>query len=353
MTTSGAERRRTKVTIRDVARQAGVSIKTVSNVLNSTGSMRRETRDHVIEVMRALDYEPNMTARSLKTGTTRRIGLGVFDFSQPFAPYLADKVIEVAREHDYDVVIETYGPSGERFDEVMGSRARGRADGWFIFAVRGFPDRGAGLDESSPLVLAGDYLTYDRVDLVTMPNVEAITEATTRLLDAGCRSVAAVGGPAGIWQVQESLAVQEGTGPLRFKGYLQAHADRGLEVDPALVVGDIGWDYTGGARAVDELLSRGPCPDAIVCFNDALALGAMHELQIRGLRIPQDVQVTGFDNVPEGSIMTPGLTTVDPHIGEYARVGVEMLLERISGHTGPGRVHQTGYDVVVRGSSAL
>lgn len=341
-----------RVTIKDVAREAGVSIKTVSNVLNGTGSMRPETRARVEETMRRIGYRLNVSARAMKTGGTRLIGLGIFDFSQPFAPYLADIVIEVARQRQYGVIINTYGQGGEGIPTIIDDTYRLGADGWLFFTERPLPGRAAVLDQPYPVVLMGDYLAYGKADLVTMPNREALREAVDTLAARGCRTIALLGGPYGC-EPEQIMTAQEGTQALRTQGYAAGLADHGIDVDWDLVaLGSVpNWNQEGGVRAAAQVLDAGIHPDAMVCLNDAVAFGALHELQRRGLDVPGDVQVVGFDNVPEARYSVPALTSIDPHVEEYARLAVDMLIERIEGYDGPARSVATKATLVERAST--
>ena len=355
-----------RVTIKDVAREAEVSIKTVSNVLNNCGNMRPATRQRVEETMKRLGYTLNVSARAMKTGGTRLIGLGIFDFSQPFAPYLADIVIGYTKQRGYGVIINTYGVGGKGIPTIIDDTYRLGADGWLFFTERPLEHEGAVLEQPYPLVVAGDYLSYGKADLVTMPNVAAISDTTGRLLDTGMRRIALLGAPH-IGETNDSvllgdlddaarksiLTASEGTQPLRMQGYVKAFEQRGLSADWNMAVSSPIWDQPGGMRAACKLLDSDARPEAIICLNDAMALGAMYELQRRGLRIPEDVQVVGFDNVPEGKFSTPALTTIDPHVEDYARHAVDMLIERIEGYDGPARTYTTDFKLVERASTSL
>ncbi len=355
-----------RVTIKDVAREAEVSIKTVSNVLNNCGSMRPQTRQRVEETMKRLGYTLNVSARAMKTGGTRLIGLGIFDFSQPFAPYLADSVINYARQREYGVIINTYGSTGQGIGSIVDDTYRLGADGWLFFADRPLDNEGALLEQAYPVVLAGDYLSYGKSDLVTMANTVAVNEATGRLLDAGLRRIALLGAPhdckpdtpLSLKGIDESaqgsiLMALEGAQHLRMQGYVKAFEQRGLQVDWGMAIFTPFWNQLGGVRAIGELLDSAAKPEAIICLNDAMAFGAMYELQRRGLRVPEDVQVVGFDNVPEGEFSTPALTSIDPHVEDYARHAVDMLIERIEGYAGPARTYTTDFELVERASTLL
>lgn len=340
-----------RVTIKDVAREAGVSIKTVSNVINDTGRMRADTRRRVELAMRTLGYTVNLSARAIRSGGARLIGLNIFDFSQPFASYLTDKVIDFAKARKYGVIINTYGTGGAGLTDNIGETYRLGADGWIFFTERPLADAGAVLEQPYPVVLAGDYLSYGRSDLVTMPNVDGVRCAVGLLLDQGVRRIALLGSPPGLRNWEEIQPQREGTQALRTQGYVQAFLERGLDVDWRYVVPVDPWTQHGGVRVMASMLDSLPCPEAVICLNDAMALGAVHELQRRGLRVPSDVQLVGFDNVPESAYAVPALTTIDPNIEDYARHAVDMLVDRIEGYSGPARTYMTDFTLVERAST--
>lgn len=342
-----------RVTIRDVAKEAGVSIKTVSNVLNHTGSMRPDTRCRVESAMRKLGYTLNVSARAMRSGNTRLIGLNIFNFSQPFTPYLADKIIDSAKIREYGVIINTYGQDGRGFADSVEDTYRLGADGWIFVTDRAIADGGAVLEQPYPVVLAGDYLSYGKCDSVTASNMEAIHTLTGRLLDRGMRTVALVGCPPNVSSEQYIRQQREGAQVLRMQGYVRAFEEHGLDVDWRYVVSAYRWELRSGAQAVSHMLDELPHPEAIICLNDAMALGAIHELQVRGIRVPEDVEVVGFDNVPESEYSVPTLSTVDPHIGDYAEHAVSMLIERIEGYDGPARSYVTDFALVERASARL
>lgn len=340
-----------RVTIKDVAREAGVSIKTVSNVINDTGSMRPETRSRVRATMKQLGYMINISARAMKTGGTRLIGLDIFDFSQPFAPYLTDKVIDFARDRQYGVIINTYGSQADGIASTIEETYRLGADGWIFFTGQPLPNRGEVLQQPYPVVLTGDFLAYGKADLVTMPNIEAVRSTVGLLLDQGYRDIALLGAPVDLPDRDSVRQATEGTQALRVQGYVEAFEQRGLPMDWGHVIPVPRWNHEGGVEAVGSLLQSMPCPDALVCLNDAMALGALHELQRRGVRVPEDVQVIGFDNVPEARYSVPALTTIDPHVEDYARHAVDMIIDRIEGYDGPARTYTTDFTLVRRAST--
>ena len=312
-----------RVTITDVARETGVSIKTVSNVLNNTGSMRPETRQRVQDAIERLGYRVNVSARAMKTGGTKLIGLAITDFCQPFMPYLADSIVAAARSRGYAVITDTYNSAGGLAQAIPETKKLA-ADGWIFFMGSPITDRTI-LHQPYPLVIVGDYDTQGLADWVTMPNVEAVRTAVGALLDSGCRRIALIGGTAeNACPDADRVSRPETTSTMRTRGSVVA-------------------------RLLDD--PDAPRPDAVMCLNDALAIGVIHELQRRGVRVPQDMQVIGFDNVPDAEYCMPGLTTIDPHVDDYARHAVDMLIARIEGSADPFRTYVTSYDLVRRAST--
>lgn len=314
-----------RVTIKDVAREANVSIKTVSNVLNDTGSMRPDTRRRVEEVMRKLGYTVNISARAMRSGGTKLIGLNIFDFSQPFVPIFTDKVIEYAKERHYGVVINTYGSDGEGLVASVDESYRLGAEGWILFVMSPLADEGAVLEQPYPIVTTGDHLAYGKSDWITMPNIESISTVVGRFLDEGAQTVALMGVLPELVDEAVLRRQTEGAQALRAQGYVKAFEERGLSVNWRYVIPAESMNQREGMRVTKAMLDKLPCPDVVVCLNDAIALGAIHELQRCGLHVPDDVQVVGFDNVPEAEYSVPALTTIDPHIDDYAKHAVTCL----------------------------
>lgn len=342
-----------RVTIKDVAREANVSIKTVSNVLNDTGSMRPDTRRRVEEVMRKLGYTVNISARAMRSGGTKLIGLNIFDFSQPFVPFFTDKVIEYAKERHYGVVINTYGSDGEGLVASVDESYRLGAEGWILFVMSPLADEGAVLEQPYPIVTTGDHLAYGKSDWITMPNIESISTVVGRFLDEGAQTVALMGVLPELVDEAVLRRQTEGTQALRAQGYVKAFEERGLSVNWRYVIPAESMNQREGMLVTKAMLDKLPCPDVVVCLNDAIALGAIHELQRCGLHVPDDVQVVGFDNVPEAEYSVPALTTIDPHIDDYAKHAVDMLIDRIEGYSGPARTYTTDFTLVERASTRL
>ncbi|MBO9556636.1 LacI family DNA-binding transcriptional regulator [Cellulomonas sp.] len=310
----------------DVARRAGVSAKTVSNVLSGYPYIKDATRERVLTAIDELGYELNVTARILRSGRSGVIGLAVPELGQPYFGELADEVLAAARRHDLQVLIEPTGFTRDGELEALREPRRRLVDG-LVFSPAALDQGDAHLleDLGYPLVLLGEQIFSSRVDHVTMHNVEGARAATDLLLDVGRRRIALIG---------MLHAPTAGSATLRFRGYREALEARGLAVDERLLGwADDGWHRANGARAMAAVLDSGVQVDGVVALNDALAIGAMFELQVRGLSIPRDVAVVGFDDIEDARYSVPALTTVDPGRREIAEVAVDLLRRRLDERT--------------------
>lgn len=313
-------------TMADVARRAGVSAKTVSNVLSGYPYIKDATRERVLTAIDELGYELNVTARILRSGRSGVIGLAVPELGQPYFGELADEVLAAARRHDLQVLIEPTGFTRDGELEALREPRRRLVDG-LVFSPAALDQGDAHLleDLGYPLVLLGEQIFSSRVDHVTMHNVEGARAATDLLLDVGRRRIALIG---------MLHAPTAGSATLRFRGYREALEARGLAVDERLLGwADDGWHRANGARAMAAVLDSGVQVDGVVALNDALAIGAMFELQVRGLSIPRDVAVVGFDDIEDARYSVPALTTVDPGRREIAEVAVDLLRRRLDERT--------------------
>ena len=335
-------------TMVDVAERAGVSVKTVSNVINGYPYIREETRNRVLAAIDQLGYQVNVTARSLRSGRTGMIGLAVPELGQPYFGELADEILSAAREHKVQVLIEPTGFTREGELAALRETGRGLIDG-LLFSPAVLEQSDAGLLEVDyPLVLLGEQVFSPAVDHVTMRNTEGARAATDLLLDHGRRRIAVIG----------MLHAQgAGSAALRFAGYRQALEARGLPIDVRLFGwADDGWHRGNGARAMNAVLDSGVPVDGVLAFNDALAMGVLFQLQVRGRRVPEEVQVIGFDDIEDARYTLPPLTTVDPGRSEIARVAVELLCRRVDERVarreaGPPSLHLAGMRIVERGTT--
>lgn len=331
------------VTMQDVADLAGVSSKTVSNVVNNRPHISPAMREKVERAVAELGYRANLTARNLRRGRTGMIGLAIPELSQPYFAELADQVIAYAKTKGVSVLVEPTIDSPDGDAGILVDDRRLLSDG-LILSPNHLTPGGPRLDSLGiPVVVLTERLFETGVDHITMQDTAAAQAATAYLLDQGRRRIAAIGA-----QPLETV----GTAMLRERGYRAAHAARDVAVDPTLMEAVDRWQPDGGFRAMEAILDRGAAPDAVFAFNDSMAVGAMRALSARGIAVPQDVAVVGFDDITAARFTEPPLTTIAPGRAQAARLAVDLLLARIDGsRTVPGEEILTDFELVVRGSA--
>jgi DNA-binding LacI/PurR family transcriptional regulator len=330
--------------LKDVAERAGVSVKTVSNVVNGYLHVRPDTRARVEEAIAALNYRPNLSARSLRSGRTGVIALAVPELDIPYFAELARHVVAAAAGHGWTVLIDQTGGEVEQ-ERVVAEGIRDHLIDGLIFSPLALT--GADLArrvDGTPMVLLGERVDPGPTDHVAIDNVAAAREVTAHLAASGRRRIAAVG-------VQR--AASGASARFRLAGYKAGLAATGLRFDQRLVAPAAVWHRADGAAAVRQLLASGVRPDAVFCFNDTLALGAMRALHEHGLRVPDDVAVAGFDDIEDGRFSVPTLTTVAPDKEEIAKLAVDLLARRLTGDgDGPAQQLTAAWRLEIRESSA-
>lgn len=330
----------------DVARLAGVSVKTVSNVVNEYRHIRPETRSRVLAAIAELDYRPNVTARGLRSGRTGVIGLAVPSLREGYFAELADAVIAAAADRDLGVVIEQTGGERDRELAAVGGGARRLIDG-LLFSPVALDQRDASLlDGTLPLVLLGERIFDGPTDHVTMHNVSSAQAAVEHLLALGRRRIAVVGA---------SLDEPDATGSaaLRLVGYRRALSAAGVALDPALVRPAALWTLEQGAAATRLMLAQAIDADAVFALNDSLGLGVLRALAEAGIRVPDTVSVLGFDDIDAGRYSFPSLSSVDPGRQQIAELAVDLLVDRIreKGERRPPRTIKAAFRIVDREST--
>jgi LacI family repressor for deo operon, udp, cdd, tsx, nupC, and nupG len=322
-------RRRSAVTLQSVAERAGVSLKTASNVINGTGRMTPETRERVLAVVAELGYRVNVSARNLTRGSTGAITLAVPSLKAAYLAELAEAVVSAARDLDRVVYVTTYR------EDVHGSRALlsqfniHLSDGLLLSLPEPEQLEPADFEVDYPLVCLGSRTTFGRVDRVSANDIVDARTAANYLYERGSRSLAVVGARAKFSPAKIAKA-EEGNAELRLRGVLEAARAARSRLDPRLV-GVTGYDWTigSGFRTARDLIDAGVPFDGLVCLNDGLAIGAISALRERGLRVPEDVQVVGFDNIEEAAFLSPPLTTMGSSIEWIAQTALDRLIALI------------------------
>lgn len=330
-------------TLKDVAERAGVSIKTVSNVVNGYEHVTARTRARVQAALEELNYLPNLSARFLRKARVGVLALAIPDLRGQYFGELADAIITAATMRGYTVLIDQ--TNGDRENElriVQGFRPH-LLDGVILSPLSLENEDLLQRKVSIPLVLLGERTYEAPFDHVGLDNVCAARTATEHLLELGRRRIAAIG---------MRQDVTGATARLRLQGYQQALEAAGLTVNPALVMPCDSYHSPDGAAAMHRLLDLPEPPDAVFCFNDLLAIGALRALYERGVRVPDDVAVVGFDDVESARFTTPSLTTLDPNRSQIAQMAVTYVAGRAEGTlVGPPVRELAAFRLVVREST--
>lgn len=330
--------------IRDVAERAGVSVKTVSNVVNGYQFVTPLTRAKVQKALDELDYRPNLSARLLRGGRTGLIALAVPEIRMPYFAELATHVVRLAKQYGWTVLIDETQGSFDNERLVSEGIKSHLVDGLIVSPLSLRAKDIENRRDRTPLVLLGERLVHAPVDHVSIDNVAGAAAAVAHLAESGRTRIAAIGSQPNI---------SGGTAALRLKGYRQALRRARLPYDPALVVAAPHYDRADGAAGMAALLDLDHPPDAVFCFNDLMALGAIHTLHARGLRAPETIAIIGFDDIEEARYSTPTLSTVAPDKEQIARLALRLLELRIQ--YGDAALPQEGhadFQLAIRESSA-
>lgn len=329
-------------TLEEIARIAHVSRSTVSRVINNDPNVSDRTRQRVEEVIRQANFQPNRAARSLAGGRTRILGLvipmGVSRlFTDPFFPILIQSVTSSCNAHDHTLMLWLEEPEYER-RMVSQILQNDLIDGVIVSSSLIEDPLVRSLSSSSmPFIVIGRTLNDPTASYVDVDNVEGARRAVTHLFQRGYRKIAAITGP------QDMIA-----GIDRLEGYKKAHQEWGLPPNPDWIV-DGGFSEDIAYEAMQQLLTHEI--DAVFTHSDIMASGAMRAVKKAGLRIPEDVAVVGFDDMPFAARLEPPLTTIRQPIQKTGAIAVETLIESIRRPGSPPRRIFLPAELVIRSSS--
>ncbi|GIG71111.1 ribose operon repressor [Phytomonospora endophytica] len=314
---------RRRVGITDVAAKAGVSVTTVSHVLSSRRPVSQATRNRVLKVIEELDYRPNELARSMRAQRTFTIALIVPDITDPFGASVARGLQDAVRPASYHCLVASTDAERDVERDIL-HRLLTRVDGVVLSGSGNTPEElEPVIDARLPLVLLGADTPGPGFDVVTGADHDSGALATKHLLERGHRRIAVITAPTDF-----------GAPARRVEGYRDALTEAGLPADPALVV-SAPVTRDGGAYAMAALMDLPDRPEAVICGDDVVAIGAVGAAAGRGLSVPADVAVMGFGDHEAAALVTPKLTTMALPSREHGRAAGELILERIR-ETEPG-----------------
>lgn len=314
-------------TIKDVARMAGVSMSTVSKYING-GNVRAENLDAIRSAIEALDYRVNPFARSLKTQRSRSIGILLPNMTAPFFGSVVMALDKTLREQGYHILISCYGSShGLERDNLQFLLSNG-IDGLVYVPEDITADEFSELTANCniPMVQIDRMIQGVESDAVLVDNADAVYNAVSRLIRQGHRRVAIITGPKSVFSAKERLV-----------GYLRALSDHGILYDDSLVISDL-YEFATGYRACEALLQLPDPPTAVLTTNHDITIGLITAARERGIRIPEELDVFGFDCVEICTMMKPPLPVVHQPEALIGQTAANYLIERLKGYTGAPRL---------------
>lgn len=301
-------------TMKDVAQQVGVSVQTVSAVINDKPGFTPETRKRVLAAIQQLGYRPFSVARSLRTRRTHTIALIVPDIANPSFSTIASAAEDVAHASGFSLVNYNTHESSEREANYIRTAAERWVDGVLFVSAR---DQIHGLESLQkagiPCVAIDRNPESYSGPSVTLDNVKAGELATTHLIDLGHTRLAHIGGPQRLGLARERLS--------GFQRALESHS-----LSEGLVINSTGWTCNDGYCAFQTLLEAKTRPTALFAASDRIAIGAMHAANQAGLHIPEDISIVGLDDVELAAYQNPPLTTVQQSFTELATLAMKLLL---------------------------
>lgn len=309
-------------TLRDVADHAQVSIRTVSNVVSGYAHVSERMRNHVLRAIDELGYRPNPVARTLRTGRTGMLALVVPEIDVPYFSALARDVINAAAEVGYRVMIDQTGHDHDHESDLLTGNDRTMLFDGILFSP--LVTKAELLEMNSatrmPLVLLGEHDFDGRYDHVAIDNVQAAHDAVRHLLATGRTRIAAIGAQP----LEEYATPQQ-----RTAGYEAALREAGIEPEARYARPAAHYSRADGYTAATELLALDPRPDAIFCYSDLLAMGAMRAVFDAGLSVPENVAIIGIDDIEEGRYSRPSLSTVSLDTTFIAEQAIARVTARI------------------------
>ena len=327
------------VNIRQVADKAGVSIATVSRVINKSGSVSQDTKNRVEEVIEELEYKPNLLGRNLRRAETRMILVSLNNIANPFYSRIVKGIEEHGKEKGYNIMIYNNNGDSEREKIYLNLLLNRLVDGVILLSPKISANQLSEIGKNYSVVQCCEYKKGVNIPRVSVDNVEAARTAVSYLINNGHRHIAMISGYKDVLS-----AVQ------REEGYRLAMEEAGLGWDENMIInGD--YTYKGGEKAAREFISMKKKPTAIFAISDNMAVGAVKAIKEEGLKIPEDIAVVGFDNTQIASVYDPRITTISQPRYKLGEIAVDLLIKIIKGEKLEKNEYYLDHELIIRESS--
>ncbi|EJO5346176.1 LacI family DNA-binding transcriptional regulator [Clostridium botulinum] len=307
------------VSIKDVAKEAQVSIATVSRVLNNIDVVNEDTKKKVLDAIDKLGYRPNIVARSLKTQKSKTIGIIIPDISNQFYPEIVRGAEDVANIYDYNIMLCNTDLDPEKEMEYLRVLREKMADG-VLYMSNSLEENILELIKNLqlPVVLVETKDSEEKLPSVTIDNLKASLDATEYLINKGNKNIAYIG-------LHEDMA---NAAALRYEGYKLALRKNNIKENKNLVYLG-GMKVKDGYEGINKILEKEQV-DAVFCADDEIAMGAINALRDKGINVPEDIDVMGFNNIYASDVFYPKLTTIGQPMYDMGSVGMRMLIKIIN-----------------------
>ncbi len=326
------------MSIQKIAKLAGVSVATVSRVLNNSDTVKDKNRDKVLEAIKASNYQPNLLARQLRTARSSMVLVLVSDISNPFCAEIVKGIEEQAEQNGYRILLCNSGSDINRSRSSLQLLAGKMVDGVITMDAFTTLTELTQLIGNMPWVQCAEYADAGDISCVGIDDVHASRQLVAHLVASGRKRIALINHDLSYKYAQ-----------LRQQGYQQELEQRGLSWQAVSYASDL--SYNAGKRAMEALLNADTQPDAVFAVSDTLAAGAMAAIQAAGHRVPQDIAVAGFDGSELAEMISPPLTTIAQPSRDIGRTAFSLLLQKIDDPQSPTERVMMDWRLIVRASA--
>lgn len=333
-------------TISDVARLSGISVSTVSRVINDSPHVSPDKRARVLAAMEQLGYTPLQAARQMRGSGSGNIAVFVPNITNPFFAYLVNSIEQTLREHEYKTMIIQTGGDKANEREAFNLLKFHHVDGAILCAIENDAGTIRKCARYGCIVICNEYNGDKSIPSVQGRQYEGFLQATEYLINKGHKNIAYCTG-------NHMVALQELGASIdsdRYRGYAEAMSDHGLAMNPAFIYTKV-RTFEDGQTFIREFTGLKNRPDAVITGSDQVAAGMVFEARKQGVRIPEDLAIVGVDDQPIATQIETPLTTIRQPVKEEGRLAAEELLHRLSGDDGPARRHRVDLTLVVRQSA--